>query len=48
MVDFEPAVKADFTEAGDRREDVSRLEPLLIGQTSRHRPALTDLALESA
>lgn len=30
----------------DRGEPVGRMEPLLVGETSRHRTALTDLALE--
>lgn len=30
----------------DRRESISLMEPLLIGESSRHRGALTDLALE--
>lgn len=34
--------------AKDRKETVSRMEPLLIGEGSRHRPALTDLALDLA
>jgi Fic family protein len=34
--------------AGDRDETVSLMEPLLIGESSRHRPRLTDLALELA
>lgn len=33
---------------GDRGEAVSLMEPLLIGETSRHRTALTDLAIELA
>jgi len=32
----------------DRGEDIASMEPLLIGSTSRHRPILTDLALELA
>jgi Fic family protein len=32
----------------DREEMVSLMEPMRIGETSRHRPALTDLALELA
>jgi len=34
--------------AADRGETVSRMEPLLIGGDSRHRPELTDLAVELA
>jgi hypothetical protein len=29
--------------ADDRDETVSLMEPLLIGESSRHRPSLTDL-----
>ena len=39
-----PAMKP----AKDRGETVSLMEPLLIGDGSRHRAALTDLALELA
>ena len=38
-------MKAD-TKTDDRGELVSVMEPLLIGGGSRHRPALTDLALD--
>lgn len=34
--------------AQDRGESIAMMEPLLIGQDSRHRPPLTDLALELA
>ena len=40
--DKEPAKKPD------RGESIGLMEPLLIGEGSRHRPALTDLALELA
>ncbi len=40
--------KPDISPAKDRGEAVSLMEPLLIGDTSRHRVALTDLALELA
>jgi Fic family protein len=40
--DFKPAKKA----AKDEGETISLMEPLLIGETSPHRPGLTDLALE--
>lgn len=43
-----PDLKADIEAAKDRRETVSLMEPLLIGEGSRHRAALTDLALELA
>ena len=32
----------------DRGEDISRMEPILIGESSRHRTELADLALELA
>ena len=41
-------MKSDIKPAEDRGETVSRMEPLLIGEGSRHRPGLTDLALELA
>ena len=41
-------IKPDIKPAGDRGETVSKMEPLLIGEGSRHRPALIDLALELA
>jgi len=41
-------MKADIKSAKDRSESVSKMAPLLIGEGSRHRPALTDLALELA
>ena len=41
-------IQADIKAAEDRGEVVSKMEPLLIGEGSRHRPALTDLALELA
>jgi Fic family protein len=41
-------IEADFESAEDRGEAVSMMEPLLIGEGSRHRSALTDLALELA
>jgi Fic family protein len=40
--------KPDISPAKDRGEAVSLMEPLLIGDSSRHRGALTDLALELA
>ena len=40
----EPAKKATL----DRGESIALMEPLLIGQDSRHRPALTDMALDLA
>jgi Fic family protein len=41
-------VKADIEAVVDRQEMVSLMEPMRIGEMSRHRPALTDLALELA
>ena len=43
-----PDIKADISPAKDREEPTSRMEPLLIGETSRHRGTLTDLAVELA
>jgi Fic family protein len=42
---MEPDIKADIAEAEDRGEPVSMMEPLLIGEGSRHRAELTDLAV---
>ena len=44
----EEDIKPDIKVVKDRKETVSQMEPLLIGESSRHRPALTDLALELA
>jgi Fic family protein len=41
-------MKQDIKATRDRGETVSTMEPLLIGEGSRHRPGLTDLALELA
>jgi Fic family protein len=43
-----PAYKADIAGVVDRGEAVSEMEPSLIGETSRHRGKLTDLAVELA
>src|SRR3984885_9563663 len=48
MDDSEADIEQDIRAAKDRREPDSLMEPLLIGESSRHRPALTDLALELA
>src|SRR5258706_10882017 len=40
--------KEDIVTAPDRGESIALMEPLLIGETSRHRGALTDLAIELA
>src|SRR6266478_9314198 len=41
-------IEADIKAAKDRGESTGLMEPLLIGETSRHRGALTELALELA
>src|SRR5688500_14955480 len=41
-------MKPDLTAVIDEGEPTAIMEPLLIGQTSRHREGLTDLALELA
>ena len=41
-------IAPDITAAPDRRESTELMEPLLIGETSRHRGVLTDLAVELA
>jgi Fic family protein len=41
-------MEADIKAAEDRGEPISLMEPLLIGEGSRHRAILTDLALELA
>lgn len=41
-------MEPDIEAAKDRAEDASLMEPLLIGADSRHRAALTDLAVELA
>ena len=45
---YEPAKKADRKAVGDGGEHISLMEPLLISEGSRHRPALTDLSVELA
>ena len=42
--DIEPAIETMV----DRNEPVSLMEPMLVADASRHRPALTDLALDLA
>jgi Fic family protein len=39
-------MKEDINAAQDRGEDTALMEPLLIGETSRHRGPLTDLAVD--
>jgi Fic family protein len=46
--DFKPDLKPDIKSAEDLGETISLMEPLLVGETSPHRPGLTDLALELA
>jgi Fic family protein len=41
-------IKPDFPTAPDRGENLFAMEPLTIGETSRHRAELTDLAVEVA
>jgi Fic family protein len=48
MARREQDIEADIKAAKDRGETVSLMEPLLIAEGSRHRSALTDLALELA
>lgn len=53
MSGSEPDMKADINPAkdaapADRGETIGLMEPLLISQSSRHRTALTDLAVELA
>jgi Fic family protein len=40
--------EADISEAADRHEPVTQMGPLLISEESRHRGALTDLAVDLA
>jgi Fic family protein len=48
MTSRKAAIKAAKIAATDRHESVGLMEPLLIGEGSRHRAGLTDLALELA
>lgn len=48
MTNIKQDIKSDIKAAVDRGENVSAMEPLLIGSDSRHRLALTDLAVELA
>jgi Fic family protein len=47
-MDSKADIKADIKVAKDRGESTALMEPLLIGETSRHRGALTELAVELA
>jgi Fic family protein len=46
MVQDKADNKADMKTAKDRGEEPGLMEPLVLGEGSRHRPELTDLALE--
>src|SRR5271165_7194105 len=48
MVTKKPDIKADIKAVSDRNESIALMEPLLIGESSHHRGALNDLALELA
>ena len=53
MSDFKSDKKADETRAGtpdaeDRGESIGLMEPLLVGESSKHRAALNDLTVELA
>lgn len=48
MVKISTDLEADIEAVADRGEPVSMMEPLLLGEGSRHRSSLTDLALELA
>jgi Fic family protein len=48
MAKNEADIKPDIKAAAERNEPLSLMEPLLIGEGSRHRAGLTDLALELA
>jgi len=48
MANNKADIKPDIEAAEDRNEAVTLMEPLLIGENSRHRTGLTDLALELA
>jgi Fic family protein len=48
MAGKKPDIKSDIKAAKDQGENVSAMEPLLIGGDSKHRPELTDLAVELA
>src|SRR5271169_2096972 len=48
MVKKKPDIKPDTKAVSDRSESIALMEPLLIGESSKHRGALNDLALELA
>src|SRR5208283_3403418 len=48
MVNTKTDKKADIKPVADRGESIGMMEPMVIGESSRHRTALNDLALELA
>ncbi len=48
MANIRPDIKADIKAVRDRGESIGLMEPLLIGEGSKHRAGLTDLALDLA
>src|SRR6266478_7762998 len=48
MVSHKPDKKPDVKAAEDRGERTTQMEPLVLGEGSRHRAELTDLALNLA
>jgi len=44
--DIQQDLKTDTNSPENRSESLGLMEPMLISQTSRHRPSLTDMALE--
>jgi len=48
MTKYKADIKPDIRTAEDRGEGTGLMEPLVLGEGSRHRPELTDLALELA
>jgi Fic family protein len=48
MENLKADIEADISAVEDRHEPVTQMEPLLIGEESRHRSPLTDLAVELA
>ena len=48
MVRKKPDIEADIKAVSDRNESIGLMEPLLIEESSKHRGALNDLALELA
>ncbi|HLW91675.1 MAG TPA: Fic family protein [Roseiarcus sp.] len=48
MIDKGEDKKADISEAPDRGESISLMTPMLVGEDSRHRGPLTDLAVDLA